>query len=224
MVNKYIQDFNKTKYTYHALIRVPDIKVPIIIHKNLDLFSTSELMKMALENAIKEGGRKANTINKTNSFYINDRYGNSIRVSREGLTHSKRRKMDARRNLIVNFSSVFKNAVKVNEAYRFNKYSSIYFAEYIYGSIPYIARFIIINDSIDDIDIFSLYSLGTNKKEINASASKGQELISKISVKQLLNDVNMIHSYRDSLPLDVLYKINGKNYKMRYVDIQGLKY
>ena len=51
-----------------------------------------------------------------------------------------------------------------------------------------------------------------------------QELISTISVKQLLNDVNKVESYKDSLPLDVLHKINGNSYRIEFVDIQGLKY
>ena len=224
MLNKYIQDYNKNKYTYKELVKESDVIVPIIKHIELDNLTTSDLMKMSLNNAIKEGGRKINNRKTSNSYYINDKYGNSIRVSREGLTHSKRRTTIAKRNLIINFSTVFKNAIKVNEAYRHNMFSSIYFSEYAFDFEPYIARFVIINDCINDMEIHSLYSLGTNKKEICASASMSQELISKISVKQLLNDVNSIKGYRESLPLDVLYKLNGDNYKIGFPDIQGLKY
>lgn len=220
----YIQKFNKDKYIYYRLIQEDDVFVRSIKSLDLSEINLSHLMKLSLYNALKEGGKRASNTNTSNAYFINDKYGNNVKVSREGLTHSKRKILNSKRNLIINFSTVFKTSVKVNEAYKEGMYSSIYFSEYIYDGMPYIARFIVTNDNINNIDVFSLYALGTNKKEINAMASMSLQPISKISIKQLLTDVNTIADYKNSLPLDVLFKLNGKNYHIKHTDIVGLKY
>lgn len=66
-------------------------------------------------------------------------------------------------NAIVNTGELLKTAVKVNEAYRDGKNSSIYFNEYIQDGNRYVIRFVVLDGVLSNTSLSQLYSL-SNKK------------------------------------------------------------
>ena len=219
-MKNYIQEYNKEKYTYNTLISKKDIC--LLEYKLIDLsnISKSELMSRTKCNSLKNGAENRSG----NSFVVhNYDMDKNILVNREGLTHSKGRLSNEKRNVVLNSAILLSSAIKINEGYKEGKYTSILFNEFAFNSEPYIVRFIVYDNDLGEIESFKLNSLGVNKNG-SRPAINAVTTISTISIKQLLEDVNSITGYINCLPLDVLYKLNGVNYHVGYTDIVGLKY
>ena len=146
-----------------------------------------------------------------------------ILVNRDGLTHSKGKLSNEKKNVILNSAELLSNAIKINEGFKDGKYTSVLFNEFTFNGELYIVRFIVYDNDLGDVESFKLNSLGVNKNG-SRPAINAVTTISTISIKQLLEHVNSIGGYSNCLPIDVLYKLNGKNYKIKYTDIYGLKY
>lgn len=220
MKNKYIQEFNKEKFSYKYLISKDDIKLINICLENLNDISKSELMNITKRNALKHNAENRSG----NSFVVkNIDLNKKILVNREGLTHSKNRLSNEKRNVILHCAELLSRAIKLNEGYKDGKYTSVLFYEFYFESKPYIVRFIVFDNDLIEIESFKLSSLGVNKNG-SRPAIDTVTTISSISIKQLLEDVNTIEGYANTLPLDVLYKLNGATYRVKNVDINGLKY
>lgn len=220
IMKKYIQEFKINNYTYHSLISKNDITLINYNLIHLNTISKSELMYKTKINAIKHFAENRSG----NSFVImNKDMNKNILVNREGLTHSKGRISNEKKNVIYNSAELLSSAIKLNEGYKDGKYTSILFNEFTFNGKPYIVRFIVYDNDLGDLESFKLNSLGVNKNG-SRPAINAVTTISTISIKQLLEDVNSIEAYTNCLSIDVLYKLNGDNHNIKYTDIYGLKY
>lgn len=219
-MKNYIQNYDKRKYNYETLIKKNDIFLFNCKMLDLRCVTKSKLMVMTKNNALKFGAENR----AGNSFIVvNNDVLKKILVNRQGLTHSKSKLSNDKRNTILYSAILLSNAVKLNEGFRDGKYSSVLFNEFYMNDELYVARFIVFDNDLIEIESFRLSSLGVNKNG-GRPVINTMTTISTISIKQLLEDVNLIEGYRNSLPLDVLHKLNGKQYCVKYTDIDGLKY
>lgn len=226
MNNKYIQKYNKNLYTYEYLISQENIN--IINGKLLELLDikNTELVKLSQEKAILNGAIKKDGYSY--SIY-NNRDKVVIMVNQKSLLHKKGRKgiNNERRNAIIYLGSLLSNAIKVNEAYRKGVYSSVFYNILNLDGTEIIVRMIVTDNNFIQLESHKLYAIST-KKGMNYSGNFRYPLehTSSISVKELLNKVNSVKdaNFSDVLSLDVLFKINGLNYKIKQTDIIGLKY
>lgn len=214
---KYMASKLPNPYSYESLISQPDIPLLSFTSQRLTTVSKPDIVKIAKKNALNVGAKSYNG----NTFSIKNN-GEEIIINRSGLLHTKTGKYtNERLNAIVNTGELLKTAVKVNEAYRDGKNSSIYFNEYIQDGNQYVIRFVVLDGVLSNASLSQLYSL-SNKK---VARLQGQSPFgaTAISIDDLLRDVNSINDFKNSLPLNVIYQFNS-NYKMTNRDLEGVKY
>ncbi len=217
---------NPDYYKYDNLIKLNDIKVPQYSSLDLTSLQRSDVLRLSKERAIQNG---AIDFKDGNSYFVYNN-GDKIRVNKTGLLHRKYNdKLSNRRlNVIVNAGELLQDAIKINEVYRDGKTSNIYFSKYYQDGNPYVARFVVVNNELNNIDNFRLYSLSTRKgssrRPARANSSfSGVGASSMESVNDFLRDVNDILEYKNDLPLDVYYRLNEKYLSTPY-DLEGHKY
>lgn len=217
---------NPDYYKYDNLIKLPDIEIKEFNSINLKSVSKSDLMKMSKNNALKNGAIDAND---GKSYFVKNN-DETIRVNQKGLFHKKYKKTlsNLRKNVIINAGQLLNDSVKINEVYRDGKTSNVYFTKYYQNGNPYIARFVVVNNELNGIDSFTLYSLSTEKGRFKRLAGANNSYTKwgssyNSSRFDLLLDVNSISTYKNDLPLDVFYKLND-NYLSSDKDLKGHKY
>lgn len=186
-------------------------------------------MKMSKNNALKNGAIDAND---GKSYFVKNN-DETIRVNQKGLFHKKYKKplSNLRKNVIINAGQLLSDSVKINEVYRDGKTSNVYFTKYYQNGNPYIARFVVENDTLKDLDNYKLYSMSTQDVKRGSSSrekrtnnfSYGVGTSSTESIQDLLQENNSISIYKNDLPLDVYYKFNDE-YQSQKKDQEGHKY
>lgn len=230
----YIQEYNVKKYCYDFLIKQRDIEV--INQTLIDYigFSKQKILqesknKALLSGSINDIGYSYSVFNKNEKVYI--------KVNQDGLFHHKRKRINnIGFNTIVNLSVILSNAIKLNEAYRMEHdlykdidvgaFLSIYYNIVFFDNEPYVVRILVKDNNLSKLESHKLYSAKTQKSGSLPGSFESVTSASTISVKELIEKVNCIDdsNYKDSLPLNVLYRLNGTKYRVRVCDIEGLKY
>ena len=156
----YVQKYDSKKFSYESLVSKNNFRV--LNYKLFDLndISKSKLMIFTKKNALLYGAENRDG----NSFVITNKDINKkILVNRQGLTHSKGKISNKKRNVIFNSAELLSNVILMNEGYRNGKYTSIFFNEFNFDGESYIARFVVYDNDLLEFESFRLNSLGVSE-------------------------------------------------------------
>ncbi len=180
-----------------------DLNVPIITNQNLINKSKGDIFALSKTNALNNGG----VLDPNSKGYIlTDQDNNQVRVMLRGLFHAKSKPSNSRLNLIANYPCIFNNSIKLNESFRDNKHSSIYYGEYYDGSDTYIVRSVVVDGELQSYDTSKLYAISKQQKNSGAGPTLHSNVVSptsNLTISQLLSDVNNNQLYKGDLPLNV---------------------
>lgn len=221
-------------FSYNALIKKPDMSVPVINQINLPLDNDGKIIRSkvvsdSLAN-IRKAGNPMNTDNKV--FLYNESLQRNVKISPDGIKHGLSRKAGNNAVASLALSDYFGNAICVNELEPrdgMNK-SYVLLGAFNYNQNDYYVRMIVNENRADSIsyveDINVLYALNT-KKEPAALKRPGLSLQktahpatgSVLSVADFLNNVK--NHFPDVLSNDILAHYGLSRPKST---INGLKY
>ncbi|MDI9518803.1 MAG: hypothetical protein QM266_05715 [Bacillota bacterium] len=209
-------------FQYDNLVKMDDLNVPTITNQNLINHSKGDIFALSKTNALNNGGVLDPN---SNGYILTDKDNNQVRVTQNGLFHINPKQSNGRLNLIANYHSIFNNSIKLNESFRNDRHSSVYYGEYYDGSDTYIVRSIIVDGELQSCDTSKLYAISRQQKNSGAVPTSHNNVVSStsnLSISQLLSDVNNNQLYKGDLPLNVQKKLNNGN--IFPSQLEGVKY